>query len=209
MLRKLGGVPPRRVETAIVAAEQVTAPTGGKVLRLVPIKSGLAQDRFPAEIWCGRWRSLSRVRRPADEGNPHAGSRQGLFLLSVPFLYLALAAGSTLTLRVVFKPNQGSCFRAFGVFRAFAAGVVTESLSQVFGDAAVVGAVLAEAEIARPACGKGWQVNGQRPSLRSGQSRRSGTGAEGGIRTHTPFGTAPSRRRVCQFHHFRTRANSS
>src|SRR3989304_268304 len=105
MLRKLGGVPPRRVETAIAAAEQVTAPTGGKVLRLVPIKSGLAQGRIPSEIWCRRGGSLSRGRRRADEGTPHAGSRQGLFLLSVPFLYLALAAGGTLTLRVVFKPN--------------------------------------------------------------------------------------------------------
>src|SRR3972149_2999658 len=91
-VRKLGGVPPRWVETAIAAAD-------GNALRLAPIKSGLAQGRFPAEIWCGRWRSLSRVRRPADEGNPHAGSRQGLFLLSGPFLYLALASGGTLTLR--------------------------------------------------------------------------------------------------------------
>ncbi len=32
-----------------------------------------------------------------------------------------------------------------------------------------------------------------------------GFGAEGGIRTPTPYGATPSRWCVCQFRHFRTR----
>lgn len=57
------------VVTAIAAEEQVTAPTSGKVLRLV----ALAQDRFPPEIWCGRW-----------DSNPHAFRHRPLKTACLP-----------------------------------------------------------------------------------------------------------------------------
>ena len=159
-------------------------------------------------------RSLSRDRRRRAEGNPHAGSQslkrfpsqgQPLLLCMTPRFDLPLTTRRAASLGMAFVPDQSNRWCSLRIASALARSVVAQASRKFACDSRVVGPVSTKKKVTAPTA---WEIEIARPSahfVRSGHRILVGCdGAEGGIRTHTPYGATPSRWCVCQFRHFRT-----